>query len=102
MNETRLEWKVGLFVAACLLLVAALILNFSKGVTWLQPVYKLKIVMPTVAGLKPAADVMMAGVPIGKVTRSELEDDGRSVMITAEILSKFKIPKDAKFHIDAL
>jgi len=102
MNDSRLEWKVGLFVSAGLLLLAALILNFSKGITLFESTYSLKIVMPTVAGLKATADVMMAGVPVGKVTKSELEDEGRSVMITAEVLSKYKIPKDAKFHIDAL
>lgn len=102
MNDSRLAWKVGLFVAAGLLLLAALILNFSKGITLFASTYSLKITMPTVAGLKSTADVMMAGVPIGKVTHTELIDDGRSVSITVTILSKYKIRKDSKFHIDAL
>jgi phospholipid/cholesterol/gamma-HCH transport system substrate-binding protein len=58
--------------------------------------------MPTVAGLKPAADVMMAGVPIGKVASTRLSLDGRSVDITVTVLAKYQIRKDARFHIDAL
>ncbi|HXR08003.1 MAG TPA: MlaD family protein, partial [Candidatus Acidoferrum sp.] len=52
--------------------------------------------------LKPAADVMMAGVPVGKVVATELGLDGRSVDITVEILAKYRIREGASFHIDAL
>jgi phospholipid/cholesterol/gamma-HCH transport system substrate-binding protein len=58
--------------------------------------------MPTVAGLKPAADVMMAGVAIGKVSATILSEDGRSVDISAGILSKFKIRNDSHFRIDSI
>ncbi|HEY1923535.1 MAG TPA: MlaD family protein, partial [Tepidisphaeraceae bacterium] len=102
MNNSRLELKVGLFVAIGLALLAALIVNFSEGITFGQATYGLKIVMPTAAGLKPTADVMMAGVPVGKVGKMELVDDGRSVLITANILTRNKIREGSKFHIDAL
>ena len=101
MNDSRFEWKVGFFVFVGLALAALLILNFSKGLTLFQSTYKLHVEMPTVAGLKPAADVMLAGVPIGKVATTTLSLDGRMVDIQLEILSKYKIRSDAKFHIDA-
>src|SRR5581483_2610959 len=85
-----------------LAVLAALIVNFSEGITFGQSTYALKIIMPTAAGLKPTADVMMAGVPVGKVARMDLVDDGRSVLITANILAKNKIREGSKFHIDAL
>jgi phospholipid/cholesterol/gamma-HCH transport system substrate-binding protein len=102
MNDTRFAWKVGFFVFVGLVLAALLILNFSKGPLVFHSTYKLHITMPTVAGLKPAADVMMAGVPVGKVVATELSLDGRSVDITVEILAKYQIRKGASFHIDAL
>jgi len=102
MNESRFAWKVGLFVFVSLTLGALLILNFSKGLLVFQHTYRLHITMPTVAGLKPAADVMMAGVTVGKVVSTELQPDGRAVDITVEILSKYPIRKGADFHIDAL
>ena len=102
MNDSRFAWKVGLFVFVGLALSALLVLNFSKGPLVFHSTYKLHITMPTVAGLKPAADVMMAGVPVGKVAATTLNLDGRSVDIIVEILAKYKIRQDARFHIDAL
>jgi len=102
MNDSRLELKVGLFVAMGLAVMAALILNFSKGITLFEKTYTLKIIMPTAAGLKPTADLMMSGVAIGKVRDMKLTDGGRTVTITARALGSSPIPKDSKFHIDAL
>jgi phospholipid/cholesterol/gamma-HCH transport system substrate-binding protein len=102
MNDSHIEYKVGLFVAVGLALVALLILNFSRGITLFSSTYNLRVVMPTTAGLKPAADVMMAGVPIGKVSTVELGPEGKSVQVTVRLLSKYKIRKNAVFHIDAL
>ncbi len=102
MNDSRFEFKVGLFVFMGVALIALLILNFSKGITLFNPTYKLRVILPNAAGLKPTADVMMAGVPIGKVSSTDLADNGRSVNITISILARYKIRKDAKFHIDAL
>jgi phospholipid/cholesterol/gamma-HCH transport system substrate-binding protein len=102
MNDSRFEWKVGFFVFFGLVVAALLILNFSKGVTMFKPTYRVHVTMATVAGLKPAADVMLAGVPIGKVAATTLSLDGRSVDLTLAILAKYKIRRDARFHIDAL
>lgn len=102
MNDSRFQLKVGLFVVVGLALMALLVLNFTKGVTLFNPTYSLKINMPTTAGLKPSADVMISGVPVGKVSGFELQKDGRSVQITVEVLSKYKISRDAVFRIDAL
>jgi phospholipid/cholesterol/gamma-HCH transport system substrate-binding protein len=103
MNKTtRIEWKVGLFVLIGLALVAALMLNFSKGITRFQSTYKVHLIMTTVSGLKPHADVMMSGVPIGNVVDTALSTDGGSVDIIVQLLSKFKVRTNANFHIDAL
>jgi phospholipid/cholesterol/gamma-HCH transport system substrate-binding protein len=101
MNDSRFELKVGFFVFVGMACAALLILNFSKGLTLGKATYKVHVEMPTVAGLKPAADVMLAGVPIGKVMETTLSLDGRSVDVALVILSKYKIRRDAKFHIDA-
>jgi len=37
MSKSRLEWKVGLFVLTGLVLLAGLLLEFSKGLTFFQP-----------------------------------------------------------------
>lgn len=102
MSKPRYEYSVGLFVVVGAALIALLILNFSKGVTLGMSTYKLTLVLPNAAGLKPAADVMMSGVAIGKVTAMTLSDDAKSVDITIDLLSKYKIRKDAIMRIDSL
>jgi phospholipid/cholesterol/gamma-HCH transport system substrate-binding protein len=101
MNE-RIEFKVGAFVAIGLALIALLVLNFSRGITLFKSTYQLRIYMPTTAGLKPAADVMLLGVAIGKVSNLDFAPDGKSVQVTIRLLSKYKIRKDYGFHVDAL
>jgi phospholipid/cholesterol/gamma-HCH transport system substrate-binding protein len=101
-NAKHTEWKVGMFVLIGLVLVAALMLNFSKGITRFKSTYKLHLIMTTVSGLKPHADVMMSGVPVGNVVDTELTQEGRAVEIVVQILSKYQIRTNANFHIDAL
>jgi phospholipid/cholesterol/gamma-HCH transport system substrate-binding protein len=102
MNESRIELKVGFFVVAGLALLALLVLSFSRGNTLFDRTYHLRILLPSAAGLKPTADVMMSGVPIGKATGLELMPDGRSVAINVVILAKYKIRTNAVVQIDAL
>jgi phospholipid/cholesterol/gamma-HCH transport system substrate-binding protein len=102
MNESRIELKVGIFVAAGLALLALLVLSFSRGLTLFDHTYHLRVLLPTAAGLKPTADVMMSGVPIGKASDLELMPDGRSVSVSVVILAKYKIRTNALIQIDAL
>jgi phospholipid/cholesterol/gamma-HCH transport system substrate-binding protein len=102
MNDSRVGLKVGFFVAVGLVLLAVLVLSFSRGLTLFESTYKLRIVLPNSAGLKPTADVMMAGVPIGKASKLQLLNGGRSVAVTVSILSEYKIRTNALFTVDAL
>src|SRR5580700_9622380 len=102
MNESRIELKVGFFVAAGLALLALLVLSFSRGSTLFDRTYHLRVLLPSAAGLKPTADVMMSGVPIGKATDLQLLPDGRSVGVDIVILGKYRIRTNAVIQIDAL
>jgi phospholipid/cholesterol/gamma-HCH transport system substrate-binding protein len=94
--------KVGIFVFTGLVLIALLMLNFSKGLSLFASTYRINVIMPTVSGLKPKAGVMISGVPIGNVVSTQLSSSGTNVNIVLKILSKFKVRSDASFHIDAL
>lgn len=99
MNKTRLEWRVGLFVLIGLLLMAALLIQFSKGASLFRSSYTILLRSGDVAGLKANADVLMAGVRIGSVGNVELAADGKTVIIPLHILSRYQIKKDARFVI---
>lgn len=100
MSRSRFSTKVGLFVFMGLLLLGALMINFSKGTALFQKTYRLYLLTPNVGGIKPRATVLMAGVPIGYVEGTRLTTDGRAVTITLRIHKQHLIRNDALFTIE--
>ncbi len=101
MSQSRIEWKVGGFVAIGLVLLAVLVLNFSKGMSLLKPSYLVRLKTTTVGGIKEKASVLLAGVQVGNVSHVELATDSKSVLIFLRIDAKYDIPGDAVFFIEA-
>ncbi len=100
MDSSRNATKVGLFVAGTLAVIAALLLNFSKGAGLFAPIYHIHVVSENVGGLIPDAKVLMSGVQVGSVEALDLAADGRAVSITLRILKKFPVHADARFEIE--
>lgn len=100
MSEKSLTARVGAFVLVGLVALAVLLLNFSKTGDWFEDTYVLYLRTPNVSGIKPRAAVLMAGVPVGYVHKIELTADGRSVILTARIYSKYLIRRDSVFAIE--
>jgi phospholipid/cholesterol/gamma-HCH transport system substrate-binding protein len=101
MNHSRTEWKVGLFVIICLVMLGGLLLNFEKGFTVFKKTYEVRLLTGNVGGIKPKAAVLMAGVPIGTVRQIELSEEGKSVIIFLKIFERYPIHADAVFTIEA-
>ena len=101
MDKSRLEWKVGLFVFIGLVLLAVLLLQFSKGLTFFRPTYNILLTAQSVGGLKTRAQVLMSGVQVGSVSAMRLAPDGKSVTITLRIHQQYQIHKDARFAIES-
>lgn len=102
MSEKRLEIKVGIFVLIGLALIAALLLYFSKGTSLFTPTYSIIVKTSKVGGLKTQAQVLMSGVPIGRVETITLSEDGKTATVQLKVLSKYRIYPDAEFAIDSL
>lgn len=100
MDKKRLEWRVGLFVFIGLLVLAALLLQFSKGTSLFKPTYNLYLKAKNVGGLKTRAGVLMAGVQIGTVSDIALNPQGTNVTITLKIYDKYAVRKDAIVRIE--
>jgi phospholipid/cholesterol/gamma-HCH transport system substrate-binding protein len=100
MEKSRLELKVGLFVLIGLVLLAVLIIQFSKGTSVFRGTYDLHLHAINVGGLKPRASVLVAGVQVGNVSDIKLAEDGKSVTIFLKIYKEFKIYRDARFVIE--
>jgi len=100
MSKSRLEWRVGLFVFIGLGLLVALLLEFSKGLTFFRQTYEIDLEAPNVSGLKTRAAVLMSGVQVGTVSAIRLAPDGRTVTIVLRIFGDYKIHQDAQFNIE--
>jgi phospholipid/cholesterol/gamma-HCH transport system substrate-binding protein len=99
MNKGNFAFKVGLFVTIALVATAGLVMKFSKGSGVFTSTYMLKLRANNVGGIIPGANVLMAGVPIGRVKEITLDADGRTVTMHSEIQSRFLIRSDAVFQI---
>jgi ABC-type transporter Mla subunit MlaD len=100
MDKRRLEWRVGLFVFIGLVLLAVLLLQFSKGTSWFRSTYNLYLTARNVGGLKVRGSVLMSGVQIGTVSDIRLNPSGTNVTITLRLLKPYVVHQDARFLIE--
>lgn len=101
MDKSRLETKVGLFVFIGLVLLAVLLIQFSKGTSIFRGTYELRLHAVNVGGLKQRASVLLSGVQVGGVSDIRLAEDGKSVTIVLKIYKECKIYHDARFVIES-
>ncbi len=99
MQQSRLEWKVGGFVFISLIVMAALVIKFSKGSSVFASTYEIRMKTKNVGGIIPGAVVFMAGVSVGHVMAAELNPGGTNVTIRLRIEKRYRIHRDADFSI---
>jgi phospholipid/cholesterol/gamma-HCH transport system substrate-binding protein len=87
-------------VAFALILLAVIVVQFSKGTSAFRGTITLKLHAINVGGLKPRASVLLAGVQVGAVKDIVLAPDGKSVTILLQIYKEFPIYGDARFVIE--
>jgi phospholipid/cholesterol/gamma-HCH transport system substrate-binding protein len=99
-KSKRLEIKVGLFVTVGLVLLATLLLQFSKSSSIFRGKYDVRLHVSNAGGLKPRAQVLLSGVQVGTVAEIKLDPDGKSVTMLLSIYKEFPIYHDARFVIE--
>lgn len=97
---SRLELKVGAFVVAGMVLLAVLMLQFSKGSSVFRSSYTIYLESQDVGGLRERAAVLMSGVQIGSVSSITLKDNGRSVLVSLRIDGRHVIYTNATFTLE--
>jgi phospholipid/cholesterol/gamma-HCH transport system substrate-binding protein len=102
MNEKRLGIKVGAFTVVALVVLAGILLVFSKGQGWFTPTYTLRLRADNVGGLKARSSVLISGVPVGTVTGTELPASGKGVTIFLNIQKRYGIHRDALFNVEQI
>lgn len=102
MNEKRYAGRVGLFMLMGLVLIAVLMLSFSRGIGVFKPKYEVNMRTRSVSGLKAGSAVFLAGVQIGNVRSIELDPAGKSVLVRLELLKRHPLPHDSRFVIEQI
>jgi phospholipid/cholesterol/gamma-HCH transport system substrate-binding protein len=102
MNTSRLQWKVGLFVFIGLVLLALLMVQFSKGLSLGRSTYDILLRAQTAGSLKIRSQVLMSGVEVGTVSDIRLAPSGKFVTITLKLYRNYKVFKTARFAIEQI
>ena len=98
----RIEMLVGLFVllgVLALLFLALKAANLGAFATAGRDTYTVQARFDNVGGLKPRAPVRSAGVTVGRVTHIGLDPQRYQGVVTMDIDSEYKFPKDSSARI---
>lgn len=99
MDKKRLETKVGLFVFIGLVLLAVLLVQFSRGNSIFRRTYTVKLETRNVGGLKMKSSVLLSGVPVGSVKDIDLNPSGTNVTVTLQLYKSLPVYHDARFVV---
>src|SRR4051812_12195355 len=100
MSQPRVEIKVGFFVLLGMLLLAVLLLQFSKGSSLFRSTYLIVLKSGNVGGLRTKASVLMSGVQVGTVSLIKLAPEGTNVSIFLKVYKEYTLRDDALFVIE--
>jgi len=100
MQRKSLDMWVGLFVllgAAALLFLAMKAGNMSS--LSFEQTYPVVAKFDNIGGLKPRAPVKSAGVVVGRVQDIRFDDKSFQALVTLQLQSHYKFPKDSSAKI---
>jgi phospholipid/cholesterol/gamma-HCH transport system substrate-binding protein len=102
MSDSVHAGRVGAFAIAGIVLLAALFLTFSKGLSWFTSGYTLRLHTDNAGGLKSRSAVLVSGVAVGTVVGTELAPDGKGVTILLKMDKRYRIHSDAEFVVEQI
>lgn len=83
----NLQFKVGLFAAATLLLGALFVVYMLYARGFFEDTYRLQLAAATADGVAPGVPLVFSGIEIGRVTSLDLNDSG-GIIIRTELLAR--------------
>jgi len=95
MKQSRLELIVGVFVLAGVAAVAYLALKIGAGTLVGGDTYTLKARFTNSGGLNPGSNVIVSGVPVGRVEKVTLNPADYSSVVEFTVRKDVKLPADS-------
>ncbi len=99
-RDSALEFKVGIFVAIGLAMIAGFVVEFGRLGEGFKTYYDLTVRFKDASGLLKGSDVLFSGAKIGKVAGPpRLMREGEGVAVPLRIYDYVKIPKQSKITV---
>jgi phospholipid/cholesterol/gamma-HCH transport system substrate-binding protein len=99
-RDSALEFKVGVFVAIGLAMIAGFVVEFGRLGEGFKTYYDVTVRFKDASGLLKGSDVLFSGAKIGKVAGlPHLLHEGEGVAVPLRIYDYVKIPKASKFTV---
>lgn len=99
MSDSRLQFRVGLFVIASIVVATGLALRFGE-LAWLwENNYSLAIHFDQAPGVMRGVPVRKNGVTIGRVREVYFDEKRGGVMVVTEIASKYPLRTDSQVQL---
>ena len=95
MKQSNLELIVGAFVLFGLAAVAYLSLRIGAGTLVGGHTYELQARFTNSGGLNPGSNVIVAGVPVGRVKAIHLNAKDYSSIVSFSVIDEVKLPADS-------
>ena len=95
MKQFNVEYTVGLFMLAGLLCLFWLVMDLGGVISPGNDSYTLSARFVSASGLKPGADVELAGVVVGQVTDISFVTDDYEAEVKLAIAKEIKLQDDA-------
>lgn len=95
MKQSRLELIVGVFMLVGIAAVAYLALRMGAGALIGSDTYPLRARFTNAGGLTSGSNVLVAGVPVGRVDSIKLNPDDYSAIVTISLRKDVKVPADS-------
>jgi len=95
-DEKTMQFRVGIFVLAGLVVAAIMAFQFGEFRHLWEPRYTLAIHFDDAPGVAPSTPVRQNGIPIGSVSEIVIDNEHGGVLVLASIREKFRLRKDAR------
>ena len=96
MNESKAQFRVGLFVIFSLIIISVMIFQFGDLKKYFEPRYTLMIHYDKAPGVYAGTPVTQNGVSIGKVKEVEFDNKVGGVNLIIEVKQHIQLRSDAQ------
>lgn len=96
MTERQLQFRVGLFVIAALVICAVLVIQFGDLHKYLQETYQIAIHFDSTPGLQQGTPVRQNGISIGSVTEVVADERDGGVLVIVDVRADCRLHRDAR------